>query len=616
MPSVQEALATAKATGDVGLKPCDYLTPEYQLGPPYKVAILHLLMIKRLVLRDPVGTGKTACALGAYAYYRQTNPGSTARLLVLTTSSAQFQWKAEVERLTTFSAEVYGYNGNRALSPAKRVARYGVHPADVWITTYGLAARDREVLGAQPFLFVLDEIQIVRGPEQRTIRPASRALSEKAIAAWGLSATPLMNKIENLYGIFDVIMPGLLGTPEEFEKRYVRTMDLKAKKHTLRNGRCVLCWARPGDPRLGLPCARAREFKKVIGYRNIAELTERLRPFTLQRTEKELEAFLPAVQPLRRLDVELGPVQRKLYDSYISQMPDAAGELTITQKVTAMQMAARLAGAPDVMGHPGVPSAKWEALYEFLKTDAADQPALVYTFYATTAQWLKDQCDAAGLSAALITGSMTSPQRYAVQTAFQTNKVRIVILTSAGNYGVNLRSPFFIFYDMPWVWGDAVQAVGRARRRGHCSGGTLVVAAVIALNSIDEHILKTLRGSQDLNQRVLAPLTSARSSTTISPNSPKHSALSSILPVIVPVVPVLPSSSPSVASSSRRSSEKELWPLEEEGTESTQELLDPAIGITDAATPEAASLWASLTSHAAPAPSGPLPTFVVAPEEG
>lgn len=505
MPTSIEILAQARATGDANLKPCPYLTPLFELGPPYKVAILHFLLQRRLLLHDPVGFGKTACALGAYSYYRSMVPRADApRLLVLCPDSGLFQWQSEVHRLTTLTAQVLSYRGRTKLDPDDRRQRYLTDPADVWITTYGTAVRDLPTLIRRPLIVVFDEVQLLRGGGQARVvtdargkarrdhrgktlkraavlHPAAKALSQHAVAAWALTATPLMKRLEDIHGVYDVLVPNLLGSRFAFQKAYIRTLELTRKDtgHT---------------------------FHKPIGYKNEIGLARRIAPYTLSRTEAQLGTYLPKILPLRRIDVELGPEQQRLYDACLDGFPDAAG-LKRHDKLVACLKAQMLTDAPAVIGHPDVPSAKWDAVYRFVTEDIEDQPVVIYTFFATVARWLQTQFADRGITAGLITGTMNAPAKESTRLAFQEGQTRVVIVTSAGIYGVNLRAPVFCFYDLPWVWGDAVQAVGRARRRViHGSPGTLLVAAVVATNTINERTLSVLRQSQEVNQRLHVPL--------------------------------------------------------------------------------------------------------------
>lgn len=482
MPDIDAVLAAARELGDVDLKRSPLLSDAFELGPPYKVAILHMLMRRRMLLRDPVGTGKTACALGSYATYR-VNAQAPTRLIVLTTSSAQFQWKDEVTRLTKLASAVYSYEGRKELSAAHRQQRILDSPhIDVWAMTYAMAALELPtLLRLGKILLVFDEVQIIRGARQKNLHPAARALSLKAECVWGLSATPIMNKIENLHGIFDAIVPGLLGNVWQYMDRYTRHIELTRK-------------------------VDKRKFKKLIGYKNEKELTARIEPYTLQRDESVFDKYLPKMTPLRKAVVEMGPAQRKLYTNYLKGLT-AEGAKTNKQKITAILHAQMICSAPAVLGHPEVPSAKWEELKRLLTEDMPDKPFLVYTFWASTARWLQDQFKAVGLSVGLVTGSMSPLARRAVQQDFEAGKLSGVILTSAGAYGVNLRAPVFWFYDVPWVWGDALQAVGRARRRVLGGApGTLLIGAVHVANSINDATLLALSKSHQLSQTLLAPL--------------------------------------------------------------------------------------------------------------
>src|SRR3990167_6205502 len=95
----------------------------------------------------------------------------------------------------------------------------------------------------------------------------------------GLTGTPLMNKITDFWGIFDVLVPGYFGRWWSFLDRY-----------TNRN-----YWG------------------AVVSSKNVPELKSRLAPVMIRKTVEEVKLELPPVT-YQTLPVVLSEKERSLYD--------------------------------------------------------------------------------------------------------------------------------------------------------------------------------------------------------------------------------------------------------------------------------------------------------------
>ena len=121
---------------------------------------------------------------------------------------------------------VRGRNGNprgrqaRNQRPERssRGRRARPETAAVLITSYGVLRRDTEQLAAISFpLVVLDEIQHLKNPETQSHKAAARLTAAVKI---GLTGTPVENTIEELKALFDLVLPGYLGSGRRFRERY------------------------------------------------------------------------------------------------------------------------------------------------------------------------------------------------------------------------------------------------------------------------------------------------------------------------------------------------------------------------------------------------------------
>ena len=96
------------------------------------------------------------------------------------------------------------------------------------ITSYALVRRDIEQLKKHEFRYViLDESQNIKNATSQTSRAVKELRARHKLA---LSGTPIENRLEELWSIFDFLMPGFLFDANEFNYRYVNPIVEKEDK--------------------------------------------------------------------------------------------------------------------------------------------------------------------------------------------------------------------------------------------------------------------------------------------------------------------------------------------------------------------------------------------------
>ncbi|HKS15753.1 MAG TPA: DEAD/DEAH box helicase, partial [Planctomycetota bacterium] len=161
------------------------------------------------VLADDMGLGKThqTMALLLSIYER----GATRPSLIVCPTSVLETW---IEKIRTFAPGLrpYRYHGSRK---PEMLALPGLRAV---VTTYSVLARDADLLARTPWeVVVLDEAQYIKTSGTRCSQ-AARALDARMRLA--LTGTPIENRLDELWSIFEFIQPGYLGSAESFRKRF------------------------------------------------------------------------------------------------------------------------------------------------------------------------------------------------------------------------------------------------------------------------------------------------------------------------------------------------------------------------------------------------------------
>jgi len=245
-----------------------------KLYPYQEQGAMHLAFGRRAMLADDMGLGKTVQAIAAAALLKELR--GIERVLVITPASLKHQWAREIRRFTSLPVTVV-QGGQIARRQAYR------ENAFFTIVNYELVRRDLvELEQLRPSLIILDEAQRIKNWRAKTAIVVKQLKSRYAFV---LTGTPLENRLDELYSIFQFLDPRILGPLWHFNDRFY---DLEE---------------------------RADGSYKVIGYKNFAELRATVEPYSVRRTRDEVLKDLP-----ERIDnnffVEMTDPQWQAYDEY------------------------------------------------------------------------------------------------------------------------------------------------------------------------------------------------------------------------------------------------------------------------------------------------------------
>lgn len=176
---------------------------------------LHFLFENRLagLLCDDMGLGKTHQAMALMVALREQE-GIRGKFLVVCPTSVISHWRNKIRDFAP-GLHAFVYHGpERDFAEAMRVA-------DVVVTSYGILRNDQLEFGEVTFpLAIFDEIQHIKNRDTLGYEAAQGLGAE---VKFGLTGTPIENSLGDLKALFDLILPGYMGTDQHFMERYART---------------------------------------------------------------------------------------------------------------------------------------------------------------------------------------------------------------------------------------------------------------------------------------------------------------------------------------------------------------------------------------------------------
>jgi non-specific serine/threonine protein kinase len=153
------------------------------------------------LLADDMGLGKTVQILALLEFLRKKTETKT---LLIIPASLIGNWCNEATRFAPKLRYSVIHAKNTAIDK---------EAADLFITTYGMAARLEDLKSHTWDLIILDEAQAIKNPATKQARAVKSIPAKFHIAMTG---TPVENRLSDLWSIFDFLNAGLLGTAKEF----------------------------------------------------------------------------------------------------------------------------------------------------------------------------------------------------------------------------------------------------------------------------------------------------------------------------------------------------------------------------------------------------------------
>ncbi|HTA93724.1 MAG TPA: DEAD/DEAH box helicase [Polyangiaceae bacterium] len=420
------------------------------------------------VLADDMGLGKTLQTI-AHLSTEKASGRMGQPALVLMPTSLIGNWQRELKKFAPHLKVL-------VLHGPKRDTRRGELPnADVVLTTYPLILRDLEHFRDRDFhLLILDEAQAIKNPRSQ-INKAVGALSARHRLC--LSGTPVENNLEELWSLFDFLMPGFLGDADRFRTTF-RT-----------------------------PIERDGNAQKLEALRAAVA------PFILRRMKETVARDLPPKTELVR-PVEIAGDQRELYESIraaahsevrtaIRKKGIPGSTITILDALMKLRQVCcdpRLVSVPSARTVQS--SAKFTLFFELLTTQLEQgRRVLVFSQFTRMLALLSEGLKERNISQVELTGSTIDRQK--VVDAFEARQADVFLISlKAGGTGLNLTSADTVIHYDPW-WNAAAQsqATDRAYRIGQTK--PVFVYNLIVAGSVEERMLRLQQKKQQLAATLL-----------------------------------------------------------------------------------------------------------------
>jgi SNF2 family DNA or RNA helicase len=339
-------------------------------------------------------------------------------------------------------------------------------------------------------LVVVDEAHRVRNPRTASSKLV-RALRARFMLL--LTATPVENRIDDLYHLVSLVRPGHLGTIGDFRRRH----------------------GSPPEPTTA-PAGSGATTPHVAA---LGDLRRSMRDVMVRHRRSEVSLMLPR-RLAETLPVQPSPAEADLYGQ-IAERVRSEGRQTGAGRSMALRTVLRLAGSSLKAAAPTLDRMGWSdqaeaarALSSCAKTTAlktllqryaaSGEKVIVFTSFRETLAQLLAAARALDVPVAEYHGGLDRRGKDAAISSFE-HDVNALVSTESAGEGRNLQfCHAMINFDLPWNPMQIEQRLGRIHRIGQTHD--VVLTNLVSRGTIEDHILEVLHTKLNLFELVVGEL--------------------------------------------------------------------------------------------------------------
>lgn len=438
------------------------------LYPYQREGIRFAFRAGKSIIADEMGLGKTIQAIGTAELLKKE--GLISSVLVLCPTSLKYQWKREIERFTHSSVVVV--EGN----PLQRKQLY--QASEFYkIVSYNSVSNDIRLTGSlHTDLVIMDEVQRLKNWKTQISRSVRHIEADYAVV---LSGTPLENKLEELYSIMQFVDQYCLGPYYQFMEHTVVTS----------------------------------ETGKVIGYKNLNEVGERMKHVLLRRRKRDVALQLPERMD-KILFVSMTEQQKAIHDEFKSSVAQLIYKWTRTRFLSEkdrkrllllLSQMRMVCDSTYILDQKSRYDTKIAEVMNILQNvfENGDEKVVIFSQWERMTRLVAQELDKLNIRYEYLHGGIPSAKRKDLMQNFtDLPESRVFLSTDAGSTGLNLQvASILINLDLPWNPAVLEQRIARIYRIGQQRN--IQVINMVASNTIEEQMLGTLNFKSSLFEGIL-----------------------------------------------------------------------------------------------------------------
>ncbi|MBZ5750716.1 DEAD/DEAH box helicase [Metabacillus rhizolycopersici] len=427
----------------------------------------------KAILADEVGLGKTIEAGLILKEYMIR--GLIKKVLILVPASLVSQWAREL-------------NEKFFIPAVEQKKSYVWESCDVVVSSIDTAKRSphREIVLDQSYdLVIIDEAHKLKNNKTKNYEFVQNLKKKYCLL---LTATPVQNKVEEIFNLVSLLKPGHLGNEAYFNESFsAKDRSLEDHEHLRELVNKVMIRNRRGDTGIDWP---KRHVETV--------------PIDFSETEQNLYNTITALKSYSQYAANtfsIMTLQREACSSReavymtLKKMLDRPEEDEAVLSIDVIK---------DIMIAIDGVTQNTKALKVVDLIKSIDDKVIIFTEYRATQFYLQWFLQQNGITSVPFRGGFKRGKKDWMKDLFK-NRVQVLIATEAGGEGINLQFCHNIInYDLPWNPMRLEQRIGRIHRLGQ--EHDVHIYNMATRGTVEEHILKLLYEKINLFEKVIGDL--------------------------------------------------------------------------------------------------------------
>lgn len=421
------------------------------------------------ILADDMGLGKT---LQSIAFLKDETGINPLPNLIICPTSLVYNWEEEIKRFTPDMK----YLIISGIASVRKQLIEQINEYQIIITSYPLLRKDISLYQSIHFNHcILDEAQYIKNASSLNAKTVKMI---KANTRYALTGTPIENSLDELWSIFDFVMPGMLLSHYKFREIYEIPIIKEGNKQVRK------------------------------------KLVERIKPFILRRMKNDVLTELPD-KIESKYTIDLSKEQKELYLATLEQTRHDLHENIKKDglKKSHIKILAALTRLRQLCNHPSLfiqnyygGSGKLDAL-EGILDDAIENhhKVLIFSQFTSMLHIIEDQLKIKEIPYGYLDGTTPMDDRGKHVKAFNEGDIPVFLVSlKAGGTGLNLTGANIVVHVDPW-WNPAVeqQATDRAYRIGQTKN--VQVIKLVTKGTIEEKIYELQQKKLSLIDSIIQP---------------------------------------------------------------------------------------------------------------
>ena len=426
----------------------------------------------KAILADEVGLGKTIEAGLILKEYMIR--GLASKILILVPASLVSQWAQELNQKFHIPAVIYrkGYGwDSECIITSIDTAKREPHRSAILEQTYDIV--------------IIDEAHKLKNNKTKNYEFVQKVQRKFCLL---LTATPIQNKLEEIFYLVSLLKPGHLGSYAKFNERF------SAKKRSLKDD------------------AYLKELVNMVMIRNKRQDTG------IEWTKRKVETIF----------IDFTEKEQALYDgvsSFRKELPDGIGStfssLILQREACSSREAVYFTLKNMLDRNPDAGLSFKEAIHNLINLvelvdgnskakkaleliHSIKDKVIIFTEYRATQLYLQWFLKQNGITSVPFRGGFKRSKKDWMKELFE-KQAQVLIATEAGGEGINLQFCHHIInFDLPWNPMRLEQRIGRIHRLGQTEDVRIYNFAT--RNTIEDHIMKILYEKIQLFERVVGEL--------------------------------------------------------------------------------------------------------------